>query len=123
MENPPGNKDRHPETGIEKIVSKWMDQYAPKLNRHPEVERKLQELTVNYMSSLLVKADKIAEFKRDENIQDCHVSSAIHSLDVARGVIKGRVFCCLGSYKEGSVLYFYEVSIEMLMLQRLCIFG
>jgi hypothetical protein len=29
----------------------------------------------------------------------------------------------LGSYKEGSVLYFYEVSIEMLMLQRLCIFG
>ena len=89
MENPATNQENDPQTGIEKIVSKWMQSYASNLNRHPEVERKMEELTVNYMSLLLVKADEVAEFKRAENIQSCHVISGINTLDLKRGLIKG----------------------------------
>ena len=90
MENPNQIQEKSPETGIEKIVSKWVGLYAPNLNRSSEVDRKMEELTVNYMSLLLVKADEIAEFNRAENVQANHVTSGIKTLDINRGLIKGR---------------------------------
>ena len=90
MNNPSNNQESSPETGIEKIVSKWMQLYAPNLNRSSEVDRKMEELTVNYMSLLLVKSDEIAEFNRAENLQATHVISGIKTLDINRGIIKGR---------------------------------
>ena len=89
MENPKENQESSPETGIEKIVSKWMGLYAPNLNRSSDVDRKMEELTVNYMSLLLLKADQIAEFNRAENIQANHVASGIKTLDINRGLIRG----------------------------------
>lgn len=110
MENPSGNQESNPETGIEKIVSKWLSLYAPNMHRQPEVDQKLQELTLNYMSLLLVKSDEIAEFKRAENIQGSHVMSAIHTLDTNRSLIRGEFL-----YFVASPLRFSMICIGLLM--------
>ena len=89
MENPSSNQENSPQTGIQKIVGKWVQLYAPNFERDPEVDRKIEELTVNYMSLLLVKADEIADFKRTENIQAKHVISGISTLNAKRGQIRG----------------------------------
>ena len=91
MENPSSNQDKCLQTGIQKIVNRWIQHYAPNFEKHPEVNRKIEELTVNYMSLLLVKADEIADFKRTENIEASHVNSGINTLRAKRGQIRGKL--------------------------------
>jgi hypothetical protein len=90
MEKSSSNQETPPQTGIQKIVSKWIQHYAPNFERNPEVDRKMEELTVNYMSLLLVKSAEIADFNGAENIEASHVFSGIQTLDENKGMVTGR---------------------------------
>ena len=89
MEKSSSNKESPPKTGIQKIVNKWIQLYAPNFERNPDVDRKLEELTVNYMSLLLIKSDEIASFKRAENIEANHVFSGIQTIDQKNNILTG----------------------------------
>ena len=90
MEKSSSTQEPAPQTGIQKIVKKWLDLYAPNFQRDPEVDRKMEELTVNYMSLLLVKSAEIADFKEAENIEASHVFSGIQTLDQRQGIVTGK---------------------------------
>ena len=85
--------ERAPEKGSQpgtsKVVSLWLQRYASEFERGPGVDEKLNELTLNFMSLILNKAEQVADFKQTDNINSLHVNLAVDSIEQRRNRVEG----------------------------------
>jgi hypothetical protein len=90
MESNPNQNANTDRTATSKVVSLWLEQYAPEFEIGEGVEQKLNELTLNYMSLILKRSGDLADFKQSENIRPDHINSVVSSIEHQRNLPKGK---------------------------------